>query len=831
MIGMRRHAVPALGAWLVAAAAAAQSPPPPALPAADEAAVYTANEPARASKEGKVLRAYRLRTAPAIDARLSDEAWTFAEAGTGLVQRDPDNGQPMTESTRVQVAYDDRFLYIAIVCVDSAPASINAGLGRRDESPPTDTVTFAFDPRHDHQTGFAFQTNPSGWQGDFSYYDDDRTDRDYNAVWEVRAEVTDTGWIAEARIPFSQIRFTASPLPGQVWGFNVQRQIRRKNEGGAWVARPRGERGEVSLFGHLVFSDPIAPPRRLELVPYALARSTHRSEAAQEGGAAAGVDMRMGLGTGATLSATINPDFAQVEQDPAVLNLSVFETFFPEKRPFFLEDSRTFVPPYGLFQVFHSRRIGRAPGRLPLGEGETAVDRPDETTILGAAKLTGKTGRWTYGALSAATGREFADVDAARGDGTGVVRLERLIEPGTAYNVMRVQRDIGNGSNAGVITTGVLREKLDDAFTGGFDYNLRWNDNKTSVNGHWVATHAPGPGGIKTSGGGVTNFSTGGKYVNFGSHYDHFGRDFRVNDLGFFRGRANRNQADAFFEAGNPDPWKIFRRVGLFSSGGRGWTDERLVFGGWAEVGTWFEFLNYWGGNVGTGRNPQVLDDLDTRGGPPIVRPANRYVWFNAYSDSRKKWRVNFGGNIARAESGGHGGAFYTSFSIQPSDRLQASVSGNYNFGLDAAQWIRNEDVNADAVTDHVYGRLRRNVVDLTFRSTYAFSRDLTIQMYLQPFVAVGAYDQIRRLAAPRSYEFEPVALGSNPDFSTASLRGNVIMRWEYVRGSTLFVVWDLSQADASRPGDFRPLRNLGRAFRADSTHVLMVKLSYWVDR
>ena len=179
------------------------------------------------------------------------------------------------------------------------------------------------------------------------------------------------------------------------------------------------------------------------------------------------MDLRVGLGSDATLAATINPDFGQVEQDPAVLNLSVFETFFPEKRPFFLEDSRTFVPPYGNFQLFHSRRIGRAPGRLPIGPTDVIVDRPDETTILGAAKVTGKKSSWTYGALTAATGREYADVDTPIVDGSGITRSEMLIEPATSYNVVRLQRDVMGSSNIGALVTGVFRERADDAFTGG----------------------------------------------------------------------------------------------------------------------------------------------------------------------------------------------------------------------------------------------------------------------------------------------------------------------------------------------------------------------------
>jgi hypothetical protein len=736
----------------------------------------------------------------------------------------------MTRATRIQIAYDDRYLYVAATCVDDSATVVATGLGRRDEQPPTDMLMIAIDPRHDHQTGYAFQTNPSSWQGDLSTRDDDRNDRDYNAVWDVRAAVTKSGWTAEFRIPFSQIRFTASPQPGQIWGFNVQRTIRRLSENGTWVPKPRGERGEVSLYGHLVFDAPIAPPRRIEFTPYTLARTEHRPGSLQEGGAAAGMDLRVGIGTDATLSATINPDFGQVEQDPAVLNLSVFETFFPEKRPFFLEDAGTFVPPYGLFQLFHSRRIGRAPRTFAPASGEVVVDRPGETTILGAAKLTGKKSKWTYGMLTAATGREYADVDTPIVDGSGYTRNERLIEPSTSYNVARIQRDIG-ASNIGALVTGVFREKTDDAVTGGFDYNLRWDRNRTRWDGHWVATHAPGTGGVKTSGGGVTNFSVSRKNFNLSSHYDHIGRDFRVNDIGFFRSRANRNQVEGYGEAGQPDPWKIFRRIWAFSDYGYGWTDEGLNINKYFEAGISPQFRNYWSFNVGGGRDGDHFDDLDTRGGPPIFRPGSNFIFFNVNSDSRKRWQLYLGGTLSKNGVGGSGRNARAGVSFQPSARVLASVSTNYSRGVDSAQWITNQDPDGDGVLEYVYGTLDRDVLDMTFRTTYAFTRDLTVQAYLQPFIAVGDYNDIRRLARPMSFDFEPTTISYDPDFNTKSLRGNIVMRWEYLPGSTLFVVWDLRQSDYSRPGLFSPWRDLGSAFGADATHVLMVKVSYWLNR
>ena len=339
--------------------------------------VAAATEPFADAKAGKVLRAHRIvGDPPAVDGRLQDEAWQRAASIDDFIQWEPDNMAPLSERTVAQVAYDDRHIYIAVRAFESVPGGVTAGLGRRDTFLPTDHLEIGFDPRHDHQTSYVFQVNPSGVQGDFVHFDDQRVDRDYDAVWEVRTQVTSDGWTAEFQIPFSQMRFSIAPDQPTVWGFMVRREIHRRGEQGQWVGRPRGEQGNVSRWGHLVFEAPfVSPPRRLELLPYVLGGRTEipaSAEADQRGGA--GLDLRYGIGSAATLSATVNPDFGQVEQDPAVLNLSVFETFFPEKRPFFLEDSRTFVSDQGPFRLFHSRRIGRRPGYLSLESGDTVVD-------------------------------------------------------------------------------------------------------------------------------------------------------------------------------------------------------------------------------------------------------------------------------------------------------------------------------------------------------------------------------------------------------------------------------------------------------------------------
>lgn len=813
---MRRPCLVAALLWAFGLAAAGAQEIAPGVP--------LQGEPAADVKVGKVLRALRVATPPRIDGRVDDEIWRRAEPAEGFVQWEPDNMAPMTERTVLQVAYDDRYLYVAVRCHDSDPGAITGPLGRRDESrgTPTDLVAVGFDPRHDHQTGYVFMTNPAGVQNDIFFFNDENTDRDYDAVWEVRTDRDAEGWTAEFRIPFSQMRFHRPASGVTVWGFSARREIHRKGEQGEWTGRPRGERGAVSRWGHLVFDDALTPPRRVELLPYALAR--HEREAAgRTRGAGAGADFRLGLGTASTLSATINPDFGQVELDPAVLNLSVFETFFPEKRPFFLEDSRTFVPSFGLFQLFHSRRIGRQPARFADRIEDPIVQRPEQTSVLGAAKLTGKASGWTYGALSALTAREYAAV--------GPDRREALLEPLTAYTVARVQRDVLDGSsNIGAIATAVVREQDADAFTGGVDFTLRWNRNRDQWNGHWAVTRAPGVGGTRSGVGGVTNVNLSRKHWGLFTHVNHFGRDFRVNDLGFHRGRVNTTQVNGGMSLAQPDPGRVFRRIEVFGNAGQAWNADRLVISRFAGTGVSLQLLNFWSVNLFGGRGFRVQDDLDTRGGPPITRPAD--MGFDGFvnSDSRRSWRLSLGGGGNRNEEGGWSARFGPNLQLQPSTRVQTSIGANYGTGLDIAQWIANRD-DGEGGVDHVYGTLRRDVVDVTLRSTIAVSRDLALQVFLQPFVAVGDYRDIRRLARPRSFEFAPATLPFDPDFNRKSLRGNVVLRWEYVRGSTLFVVWNMSRVDRSRPGVFSPLRDLGDAFGGEGPQVFMVKLNYWLSR
>lgn len=790
-------------------------------------------EPVVPEKVGKELHALRISgTPPRVDGLLDDEAWTQAQAIEDMVQNEPENMQPPRDRTVVQIAYTDRMLFVAVRC-DTAAVPLTTGLGRRDNLPPSDLIRLSFDPRHDHQNAYVFETNPSGMQSDYLFYDDTRQSPDYDAVWDVRTHIAPDHWTAEYAIPFSQLRFTVTPGEASVWGFNLRRDVYRSGEYDRWVGTPRGAAGFVSRFGHVIFDETIAAPRRVEVVPFTLGRRELESGRAADNGTAAGLDLRVGLGTAATLSATVNPDFGQVEQDPSVLNLSVFETFFPEKRPFFLEDSRLFVPNFNQMLLFHSRRIGRSPQRIALPSADTEIERPEATTILGAAKVTGKAGTWSYGALNALTSAEHALVSTnAPADGVDGVatRVERLVEPQTAYSVGRVLKDFRRGSsNIGAMVTNVNRRGDLDATTAGGDFTLRWDRNRGSWTGIAAGTHAPISGRLENGSAVLSNIVYNRKHVGVNGHYDSISPTFRNSDLGFLASRVNKTNVNGGINLIQPDPQGWFRNYEFFAFAGQSWNRDRLVFdrntGGGLEV----TFRNFWGGFIRVNHDYARMDDLESRGGPAIVKPSGNDVVMFVRSDSRKTLQASLNVHYGSDATRGSFLELTPTLRARPSGRTQVSLSAQYQRGRDAAQWISNTDITGDGTDDSVYGRLDRHVISVTGRGTLAFSRDMTLEAYLQPFVAVGRYTDTRWLTRDRSFDFAPASLTTNPDFNTKSLRSNVVFRWEYQKGSAFFLVWNMARLDDTRPGQFSAGRDLADAFSGPGTHVLMAKFSYWL--
>jgi len=483
----------------------------------------------------KEYRAVRTEQAPKMDGRLDDPCWAAAPPETSFTQRYPDRAKPPTEKTEFRVLYDNANLYIGVRANDKSPKGIIGRLARRDVGVSSDWIQIDLDPYHDHLTGLSIAVNPSGTKLDWSYYNDEETDASWDGVWEAGTSKDSLGWCAEFKVPFSILRF--KPGPDLTFGFNVNRIIERRKEEILWVPIYKGDSGWMSKTGHLTGLADIARPRHLELLPYALSRidskpkdpltNPKETSFAQR----FGLDLKYGLASNLTLDATMNPDFGQVEADPMVLNLSAYETFYTEKRPFFLEGATAYYTPMTLF---YSRRIGKA-----LYEGGTQYDVnydtdeikkfPEYATILGAGKLTGKVGNVSLGLLNGVTGEAYATADSI-----GTER-RRLVEPLTNYFVGRTKADFG-ASSLGLLGTAVSRKGSEPAATGGLDWRWRFAGNTYTFQGQTAGSRAGEAGDRKDGWGTDVKLSKdAGKYLRGKVGYRAFSPEFRINDLGYLR--------------------------------------------------------------------------------------------------------------------------------------------------------------------------------------------------------------------------------------------------------------------------------------------------------
>jgi len=548
----------------------------------------------------KTMIAVRANTPPKIDGVLDDEVWQHAQFTTGFTQREPNEGEPATEKTTVQIVYDDEAVYVGIMCYDSNPGKIAARLYRRDglNEGESDWACVYFDPHHDHQTGNFFLVGPSGALKDGTIYNDEEFDTTWNGVWEAKTTIHAKGWTVEYKIPYHVLRFSSKEE--YTWGMNVARRINRKHEHSFWVMVPKKESGLASLFGHLQGKSclvsrfghlegikGIHPKKHLELLPFTLGRSIFEPEGSanpdgRELFPSAGLYLRYGLSTNLSLNAAINPDFGQVEADPAVLNLSAFETFFRERRTFFVEGASIFK----IGNLFYSRRIGKRPGRFPIPSEAKIIDRPDSTTILGAVKLTGKTASKTsIGILSAVTAPEYAKSNArlrlsATIEGTitdpttGLERTERrehLIEPLTNYFVGRVQQDVLKGnSRIGLLTTAVNRRDAESAYVSAIDWNLKFGKNAHQFTGKIGASRTSSEEDRRSGYLGQFNYNKTQGWFRGGASVSASSPGFNPNDLGFIN-RVNRLVPGFWVEFRREQPWGLFRRVSVDMNGGIAW--------------------------------------------------------------------------------------------------------------------------------------------------------------------------------------------------------------------------------------------------------------------
>lgn len=815
----------------------------------------------------------RAATAPVIDGDLSDEAWQSAPEITGFTQHDPEDGKPATEKTVVKVVYDDNAIYFGARMDDSKP--VTTLLGRRDTDLQSDWLGIYIDSQLDGLSGAAFWVNPSNVQVDMNLYNDIYNDWGWDAVWPSAAKIGASGWTAEVRIPYSQLRFPKKDV--QTWGINFLRRIARNNERAWLVNTPKGQTGTVSRFAELGGITGIQPERALELMPYGVARSDLNSRFDQsnpfmssyEHRIDAGLDVKYSLSSSLRLTGTINPDFGQVEVDPAVVNLSQFETFFPEKRPFFTEGANIFKFGNGPSNsrsnfnfrspdIFYTRRIGRQP------QGSVAADYgdvPGETTILGAAKITGKFGKgWTVGVIDAITDKESATFLR---DGR---QWKQQVEPMSNYLVGRLMKEYGKSSRIGFMFTGVNRRLPDElsalrsaAYTAGVDgYTLfkdkswlfEWQGGGSRIEGSEEAMSIAqrsaaryyqrpdadnvefDPTRTTLSGWGgraMLNKQTGKWRPNI--QIQTYSPGFEVNDVGFMN-RTDIVNAHAMLFYLDETVGTHFREKSFWVAKFNNWNHggDMLANG---QMGNYYlEFKNYWytygfGGFAG-----EVLDDRKTRGGPLAKNAGHHWVGMGVGSDSRKKVFFELTTELGQVDDGG--GWHWTGLTMryQPTTALKLSITPSFIKEKTFAQHVVNlPDPSAAETygTAYTFATIDQRTIDLATRVDWTVSSRLSVQMYLQPFVATGDYSDFKRLARPRSNEYVAAAEPFNPDFNFRSVRGSAVVRWEFRPGSALYMVWNENRAGSEGIGDFRLRRDLSAIPSLPSQDVFLIKMSYWL--
>ena len=828
-----------------------------------------ANHPPAADPPPVAARALR---PPVIDGKTDDEVWQGAQRITAFREFQPrEDGEPRFR-TEAQVAYDAHNFFVFVRMFDPHPDSILRLMARRDVRAASDQIKIMIDSYRDRRTGYEFAVNPAGVKRDYAIYNDGEEDDAWDAVWEAATTVDSLGWTAEFRIPLSQLRYT--PGPSNTFGFGVWRDIQRYTERVSWPLYRVSQAGLVSQLGEITGLTGLAAPRRLEVRPYGVAKNISVPEGGGFGRSqefTGGADIKYGLTSNLTLDGTVNPDFGQVEADPAVVNLTAFETFFDERRPFFVEGSGLFRLPVNCFIVndcstgewlFYSRRIGRSPqlaGRYPTPEA------PAASAILGAVKLNGRLPQgMSLGLLDAVT-RWVGGAGGA------------TLEPATNYAVLRAQQDLRQGeSNVGLLVTAVNRD-LDrwstpylrrEAYVGAVDFRHRFPGKRYQLSGEFDLSRVAGSPEViaatqrdpvhyyQRPDGGLPYDSTrtaldgyageirfakfGGERTRFETAYGRRSAGFEINDLGYLR-RADEQNWSTWFNLRWTRPAAFYQQAYWNFNWWQHWTAGGLPIERAFNTNTHIQFKNRWwlhfGGTLG--RLGGVFCDRCARGGPAVRTDPAISAWGGTNADDRRPLVPNLWFNYAR-EDEGRTRLFNVSpgVSARASTRFSSWLGVSFSWNRRDAQWYGHFTDSA-GTRHYTFAHLGQRTASLTWRGDYTFTPDLTLQVYAQPFVSKGTYSDVRELADPRAEAYQdryrpyadPAVVTNPGGFNFKQFRSNVVLRWEYQPGSTLFLVWtqgrgasELTEGSRSLAGDF------GELFRLRADHTFLVKASYWLN-
>ncbi len=855
--------------------------------------------PLTAQRQVPQLQVYRLNSDDIrLDGVLDEPVWRAAEVASEFIQREPSDGTPATERTSFSILYTSHVIYVGVRAFDSDSSGIRSEFSRRDRSTQSDEIALYIDSYHDRRTAFEFAVTPRGSIRDAYYYDDSRfnTDASWDPVWEVETSIDSSGWSAEFRIPLTQLRFDAS---NPDWGLQVRRRIVRKAEEVYWSSYAKDASGFVSHFGLLKGLENLSQPLRLEIRPYSAVRERRRPESQgilyaprRLTNLDGGVDVKLGVTSDFTLDLAANPDFGQVEADPAVVNLSAFESFFPEKRPFFVEGSGLFSLYLPIGQMFYSRRLGRPPQGFAYPPDGGTVEIPEATTILTAAKLTGKSrGGTGLGLMSTLAAEEKATLRRNTGERVDTVIV---VEPLTHYFVGRIEQDfLEGGHTVGAMMTAVNRKVLpsiptlrSEAYVGNIDGTHRWEKNTyvirwqlagSNIRGsqtaiiaaqrsslHYFqrpdARHLSVDSGRTSLSGHLISLKAGKEAGTwqYGFSFYRTSPGFDLSDVGFQWQQAGQQYIEFSGQYLQNRPEWIFRDYRLSIIVEREWT----AYG--EPMWVWFRpvffranFTNNWSVSV----NPVAivwseLSPTALRGGPGLRENNGWNSFVNVTTDRRLPvsldlW-ANTGGPI---HVDGYWYSLSPSLSVRPSDHLDATVGINYWANRNPSQWVGR--FSALGERRYVVAEIHQRTLSLTARVNWILTPRLSVELYAQPYVSSGAYRRFKEVVSPRAKNFaeryrtyqDEIVLAAdgryqvdlnrdgtvdfaipNPDFSSRQFRSTMVLRWEYLPGSVLFVAWQHGKQMWKPNSSFRGWGDIGETFALAPDNTFLIKMNYWLS-
>ena len=854
-----------------------------------------------APAEGKkVYQTRRINPhAPVIDGKIDDPAWKKVSWAGNFIQRKPYEGKAPSQKTRFKILYDDQNIYVFLRADDTEPSRIVRRMARRDTL-DGDWMEVSIDSYNDNRTAFSFAVNAAGVKRDRMITNDGgNVEESWDPIWKVKARIDKQGWAAEMRIPFDQLRF--SGRTEQNWGLQMTRYLFRIEEESTWQYVPKNAPGWVHLFGDLQGLHDIQSKRILQFLPYTVGMA-ERFEA-EEGNPFAtgslnslklGLDGKIGLTRDLTLDFTVNPDFGQVEADPSEVNLTTYETFFEEKRPFFIEgrDILNFrvMTGDGTFaydNLFYSRRIGGYPHYSPETNDGEFVDVPDKTSIIGALKITGKTrSGLSIGVLDSITSRETAEF-AGMSD-----HFSEAVEPLTNYFVLRLQQDYRGGDTIlGGMVTATHRDINDPqlnylhrgAYTGGVDFVHTWKDKTYKLFARVIGSHVYGdnesilntqessrhyfqrpdadhieldPERTSLTGHGGTLYfgKSGNGSLRFSGGVTWRSPGLELNDIGYLR-TADVIMQWVWANYRILKPFWIFRDISFNANQWRGWNfgGENTFDGG--NFGLYGQFKNYWSLSLGTSRQDESLSSTALRGGPSLLNPGGWGTWLGIYSDNRRDLSFRAGGYMFSGDTGSrYYREYWAGMTYRPSSAITLTLSPSYSRNQNLLQYV--DTIESGTENHYIFGTINQKTLALTIRLNFSITPDLSIQFYGQPFISVGGYSQFKQITDPRAAQFENryQEYGQNqmiyddldemyhvdsdldgtidysfenPDFKFLEFRFNLVLRWEYRPGSTVYLVWSQGRTDCTSNSTFNIGPGMRDLFQVEPYDAFLVKFTY----